>query len=201
MPRLRTETREARRNHILDAAARCFSRLGASRTTMNDILTEAGVSAGAAYVHFRSKEDLIEEMTRRSTTRDVAGIEACAVPGDMAATITAFIDGAYDDWRQPNAHDDAHLDVSAWAEALGNPRVANALRESARSDLAALTNMLAVGAGERRRPQRYAGAAQVLAALLLGLVVIWHIDSDLDPSTVEPEVRALVAALSTGGVP
>jgi len=177
----------------MDAAARCFIRLGVSRTTMSDILAEAGVSAGAAYAHFRSKEDLIEEMIRRSVTRDVAMIRACGVPGDMAATLTALVDLLYADWREPGAHDDTHLDVGTWAEAQGNQRVAEALREAAQQDLLALATALATAAGQR--PQRFSKQARVIAALVLGLTALWHIDPDLDPSGVEKQVRTIIAAL------
>ena len=193
MPRLKAETRQARRDHLLDAAARCFSRLGVSRTTMSDILAEAGVSAGAAYAHFRSKEDLIEEMTRRSVTRDVAMIRACGVPGDMAATLTALIDLMYADWREPGAHEDTHLDVAILAEAQSNQRVSAALRESARQDLLALATALATGAGGR--PQRFSAQARVIAAMVLGLTVLWHVDPGLDPFGVEKQVRIVLAAL------
>lgn len=193
MPRLKTETRQARRNHLMDAAARCFIRLGVSRTTMSDILTEAGVSAGAAYAHFRSKEDLIEAMIQRSVTRDVSAFLACGVPGDMPATLTALVDLMYADWRQPGARDDTHMDVGTLAEAQGNERVAAALRESARRDLLALATALATATGEG--PQHFSAQAKVIAALILGLTMLWHVDAELDPFGVEKQVRTIIAAL------
>ena len=193
MPRLTERTREARRNHLMDAAERCFMRLGVSRTTMSDILVEAGVSAGAAYAHFRSKEDLIEAMTQRSVTRDVQMIRACGVPGDMAATLKALADLLYADWREPDAHEDTHLDVAILAEAQSNQRVAEALRESARQDLLALATALATAAG--KRPQRFSAQARVIMALVLGLTVMWHVDPDLNPFSVEKQVRAIISAL------
>jgi TetR/AcrR family transcriptional regulator, repressor for uid operon len=59
MPKLKPETQLARRGSILDAAEMCFARAGFHRTTMHDICKEAGVSPGALYVYFNSKEDLI----------------------------------------------------------------------------------------------------------------------------------------------
>ena len=59
MPKLKPETLEARRGHILDSAELCFARSGFHRCTMADICTEAGISPGALYVHFESKEALI----------------------------------------------------------------------------------------------------------------------------------------------
>ena len=54
MPKLKPETQLARREHILDAAERCFAKAGFHRTTMQDICKTADVSAGALYVHFDS---------------------------------------------------------------------------------------------------------------------------------------------------
>jgi AcrR family transcriptional regulator len=50
---------------ILDAAERCFVRSGFHRTTMDDICKDAGVSPGALYVYFDSKEALIEGLSER----------------------------------------------------------------------------------------------------------------------------------------
>lgn len=65
MPKLKPATQTARREHILDAAERCFARTGFHRTTMHDICRLAGISPGALYVYFDSKEALIEGITER----------------------------------------------------------------------------------------------------------------------------------------
>jgi AcrR family transcriptional regulator len=58
MPKLKPATQRARREHILDAAELCFACSGFHRTTMQDICKEGGVSPGALYVYFDSKEAL-----------------------------------------------------------------------------------------------------------------------------------------------
>lgn len=65
MPKLSPDTQRARREHILDAAEVCFARSGFHRCTMNDICKEARVSAGALYLYFDSKEDLIAGIAER----------------------------------------------------------------------------------------------------------------------------------------
>ena len=59
MPRITPERREAKRAEIVAAARRCFSRDGFHQTSMPDIAAEAGVSAGAPYRYFASKEEII----------------------------------------------------------------------------------------------------------------------------------------------
>ena len=50
---------EARKAEILNAARAVFVRHGFERATMQDIATEVGISPGAIYRYFPSKEDLI----------------------------------------------------------------------------------------------------------------------------------------------
>ena len=47
MPRVDDGYLEARRSQIMDAAITCFAREGFHRTTMQDIIAETGLSAGA----------------------------------------------------------------------------------------------------------------------------------------------------------
>ena len=65
MPKLKPDIQRARREHIVDAAERCFARAGFHRTTMQDICKEAEVSPGALYVYFANKEDLIAGICER----------------------------------------------------------------------------------------------------------------------------------------
>ncbi|HZU74076.1 MAG TPA: TetR/AcrR family transcriptional regulator [Acidimicrobiales bacterium] len=62
MPRLAATVRAARRERILRAALRCFARRGYHATTVDDIAAEAGVSKGAPYVYFESKEALFRAL-------------------------------------------------------------------------------------------------------------------------------------------
>jgi TetR/AcrR family transcriptional regulator, repressor for uid operon len=65
MPKLKPAIQQARRDHILDAAERCFARAGFHRTTVQDICKEAAISPGALYVYFDSKEALIAGICER----------------------------------------------------------------------------------------------------------------------------------------
>lgn len=59
MPKISDERRAARHAQILDAAWTCFQRQGLHATTMDDIIRASGLSAGAVYSYFPSKEELI----------------------------------------------------------------------------------------------------------------------------------------------
>src|SRR5260370_36600230 len=59
MPKVSGEYRQERRAQILAAARRCFIRQGFQETSMADLLAEAGLSSGAVYNYFSSKEEVI----------------------------------------------------------------------------------------------------------------------------------------------
>lgn len=64
MARVRQERAEATRNAILDGAAAAFDSRGFGSTSLNDIVYHAGVTKGALYFHFQSKESLAEALMR-----------------------------------------------------------------------------------------------------------------------------------------
>lgn len=57
------------RDQLLDAAARVFARQGYSGTRIQDIVRESGLSTGAAYGRFRSKDHLLREAVIARTGR------------------------------------------------------------------------------------------------------------------------------------
>ncbi|MEU6956435.1 TetR/AcrR family transcriptional regulator [Streptomyces sp. NPDC045714] len=66
MARVSQEHLDARRRQILDGAARCFARNGFHGTSMQDVLKEVGLSAGAVYRYFPGKEDIIAAITQET---------------------------------------------------------------------------------------------------------------------------------------
>ena len=61
---VRTEN-EDRANRILDAAVKLIVHYGYDKTTVSDIAKEAGISKGAVYLHFESKDALFEALLIR----------------------------------------------------------------------------------------------------------------------------------------
>ncbi|SDC40367.1 ScbR family autoregulator-binding transcription factor [Streptomyces prasinopilosus] len=60
--RTRQERAEATRRAILDGAATAFDAAGFGSTSLTDIAQHAGVTKGAMYFHFQSKEALAREL-------------------------------------------------------------------------------------------------------------------------------------------
>ncbi len=74
MPKLSQSEMDARRREIIAAAGRCFARKGIQATTMREIFAEAGMSAGAVYNYFKTKDDLIAAGIKDSTDENVAAL-------------------------------------------------------------------------------------------------------------------------------
>jgi AcrR family transcriptional regulator len=83
---------EATRRKILDSAVDLFSELGYGETGLADVLQRAGVSKGAFYYHFDSKEAvataIIEEFSAKlqRSARDLFDPAAPALSGVISAT-------------------------------------------------------------------------------------------------------------------
>ncbi|OJX72530.1 TetR/AcrR family transcriptional regulator [Leifsonia sp. 71-9] len=95
MPKVTEEHRKARREQITRAALRRFARSGFAATSMADIIEESGLSAGAIYGHYKSKDELIrlavaEIMDARffdiATARDSDPIPS---PGDVVRLLVS----------------------------------------------------------------------------------------------------------------
>jgi len=67
MPRV-VKAADVRRTEILDTAYALFVRLGYEATTVNLIIDELGLSKGAFYHHFASKEEVLHALARRMAT-------------------------------------------------------------------------------------------------------------------------------------
>jgi AcrR family transcriptional regulator len=64
VPQISDEQRETMRRRLIDAAVTVVLERGTEKATTREILKEAGLSAGALYHYFPSKEALYEEVAR-----------------------------------------------------------------------------------------------------------------------------------------
>ncbi len=122
MPRVSAAHLAARRQQILDAARTCFLRNGFHATSMQDVIVEAGLSVGAVYRYFKSKNDIVEAIAEQYAGQ----------VSDLLATLVADPDRSLADVMQgavgvidANIGPDGpmRLAVQVWAEALRDDRV------------------------------------------------------------------------------
>ncbi len=72
----RTRRPDARPDEILDAALKVFTEKGFAAARVDDVAAAAGISKGAVYLYFPSKDALFEALVRRFADRVVAGAAA-----------------------------------------------------------------------------------------------------------------------------
>ena len=75
------------KTRILDAAESCFASSGFHSTTMQDICKAAGISAGALYVYFASKEALIAGLTARDRAQILGNVAYGEATTPRSATV------------------------------------------------------------------------------------------------------------------
>lgn len=69
MGRVSREQAERNRERVLETACRLFRKHGVEGVSIGDIMKEAGLTAGAFYKQFASKEALVEEASRFAFTQ------------------------------------------------------------------------------------------------------------------------------------
>ncbi|MFF0447323.1 TetR/AcrR family transcriptional regulator [Streptomyces sp. NPDC004609] len=134
MARVSQEHLDARRRQILDGAARCFSRNGFHATSMQDVLGEVGLSAGAVYRYFRSKEELIEAIAGETFAGVRAAFDEAArtTPPPLPDVLIARVLRGVFERQNPGIDGQmfARLIVQVWTETLRNERLARFLQDS-----------------------------------------------------------------------
>ena len=129
VPRVSEAHLAARRQQILDAGRACFARNGFHATSMQDVIAEAGLSVGAFYRYFRSKDELIEAIAEQSVGR-ILQVIGPITELDPAPTIPEAI-GMIIEAIEPHATRDGTfgMAIQVWAESLRSPAQAKLVEE------------------------------------------------------------------------
>ena len=69
MPKTTPEAKAARRDEILEAARRCFSRFGYEGATVTRLEQETGLSRGAIFNYFANKQEIFLALAHRENER------------------------------------------------------------------------------------------------------------------------------------
>jgi AcrR family transcriptional regulator len=169
VPRVSAAHEQEVRERILDAATRVFAEKGYHSSTIADVVRESGLSVGAIYSYFSSKDELIRLTCDQIAARGLDELAVRLAPATTTAERLAIAIRLYietiDDYD--GAPGQVTL-VQAWAEADREPGVREML------------------AGRR---ERLAGAGQLL---LRQGVISGELPSWLD---VDAVTRALLALL------
>lgn len=123
MPKISQAQRDARQRQILDAALACFSENGFHQTGMADIVKRSGLSHGAVYLYFQSKDDIIEALAVDRHRQEAILSAVTNNVEDPIASLRALV-RAYARWlTDPDAEQIRRVSVNGWSEALRSERV------------------------------------------------------------------------------
>jgi AcrR family transcriptional regulator len=123
VPKISQLQRESRREQILEAALACFSENGFHQTGMADIVQRSGMSHGAVYVYFASKDDIIEALADDRHHNEALLNAVARKAKDPIEALHALV-RVYAGWlMDPAGTSRRRVGVNGWAEALRNPRV------------------------------------------------------------------------------
>jgi AcrR family transcriptional regulator len=93
VPKITAAHEQQRRAQILSAAMACFARQGYHATSMDDVVRESGLSVGAIYSYFASKEDLFLALSDDRANQTLAYLnDLFRRPGPMPEKTQAAVD-------------------------------------------------------------------------------------------------------------
>jgi AcrR family transcriptional regulator len=191
MVRFTAAQKEDRRQEILAAALRCFSRSGFHSATITDIVRESGVSQGTFYLYFETKDDVIAALADDRSQSDalinaIAGAEADPVVG-----LTILFDLHGRTLADAQRADERRVTIQGWAEALRN----DAIRERLVANTARVQREIALliergqGTGRFRADAEPQGVARALMALFRGLTLLATWEGTFDPALTAKSIE------------
>jgi TetR/AcrR family transcriptional regulator, transcriptional repressor of aconitase len=194
MPKVSQSHLDARRQQVLAAAIECFSRQGFHPTTMQDIIKESGLSSGAIYTYFASKEELIEAIAERRHARELALIRTAAFAGEITSTLERLIQSFFHSLVDNKERKERRLAIQLWGEALRNPRILRAVRKGVDEPRKMLTKLLqqARDQGELSPEQDPKAMARTMIALFQGLVLQLAWDRSIEVEPLLETVRKML---------
>ncbi|MCP2338824.1 TetR/AcrR family transcriptional regulator [Actinomadura rupiterrae] len=196
MPRVSEEHLERRRRQIIDAARACFIRKGLHETSMQDIFAESGLSAGAVYRYFKSKNEIVDEIV--STTRgdllsvlsELVEAEPLLEPDEVCLAMCTHIR----DLAEGNGP--VRMALQAWALAAHDAPVGAHVRET----MVGIRDLWTVYARRLAAAGRLSGdvdaeaAGRVLFGLFPGFILQYVLLGDATPEIFARGVRSLFPA-------
>lgn len=200
MPRVSQEHLDARRGQIIDAARACFLRNGFHATSMQDILREAGLSAGAVYRYFPSKDELTAAIAADAIGRLREAFEALLEADPPPPVDVAFTQLGRTIQRMDTEYGLARLAIQVWGEAVRSPDLAQRLRDLVVGVRGLMVAMVRIyqGRGEISRDVPAEKIGPVIAGIFPGFMLQHVLLGDVDAEMIGDAVRALVGGRLLG---
>jgi AcrR family transcriptional regulator len=152
----------ATRQHILEVASKCFRREGVSAAGISGIMGEAGLTNGAFYPHFVSKEELVREAVANALAEQQHRLEENQQAGvDLERVIRSYLSQGHLENPACGCPSAALLPEIARQPALTQQAYEHGLRSFVSTLAALLPDACSAGAGRR---------ATAIFALMVGTI-------------------------------
>jgi AcrR family transcriptional regulator len=196
------ELSEFRKDQILQAATVVFARLGFHKARMDDIVKEAGLSKGAVYWYFKSKDEIITTILNRFMDRELENFQQISRgEGPIPIRLMMMVKSLAKEIEEIS--DLMPIIYEFYAVAAREEAIRKTIHNYFRSFSTLLEEVIEVGIerGELRNvpPQ---DAAHTLVSMVEGCMLIWilgafnHEEPDLEKmveSSLEFMLEGLVA--------
>jgi AcrR family transcriptional regulator len=193
MPRVSEAHLTARREQILAAARACFLRNGLHNTSMQDLIREAGLSVGAVYRYFKSKNEIVNAISQTVAAGLVAQLDEIAARElPLLDAMTLAMDVAD---TQVVLGGNFPLAMQVWSEAVLDPAIGDIVRArylELRRPFREIARR-AVQRGELRSDTDVDAAAAVLFGMLPSYALQRQLVGHPDKKTYLAGMRALLA--------
>lgn len=162
----RTQSREVRRQQLIEATISTLAARGFARTTLTEVAKTAGISHGLVLFHFETKEKLLTETLTFMTEEYHQNWQAAlaAAPADPAAQLLALIKADFASAITTPAR------LGAWCAFWGEAQSRPIYQEACGEKDAAYIRQLEVICAELVRQGGY-GVDAIIAARILRVVI------------------------------
>lgn len=188
----RAAAKEASHERIVQAAARAIRRSGYDGTGVSDIMKEAGLTHGAFYAHFDSREAMLAEAADRAGAESnafAASIVAAAPPEQaLKALMQAYLSKEHL----------ASIETGCPVSALGSemPRQAPEVRRAATRRIKEMIDLVARQSPDWGQPAAHERALVTVAAMVGTLMLARAVD---DPALSDSLCSAALKRLAPSG--
>jgi AcrR family transcriptional regulator len=173
-----------RRAEILDAAQRCFARMGFHPTSMQRICAEAGMSPGNLYRYFPSKESIIAGIAER----DRAEVAEKLGQVDLSIDFVSLMGELARHYFAERTDDQVGMCIEITAESRRNPEIAK-IHQAFDTDVRTRLVTMLRDAAERGEISRDIDFDSVAAMLMVIVDGVWSrrvSDPTCDPQSLLP---------------
>ncbi len=194
MPKVSEAHLAARRQQILDAALTCFDRDGFHGSSMQDIFEESGMSAGAVYRYFSSKEDIVEAIAESRHAKEAELInEAMRAAADLRSGLHQLADLYFVWLTDPQEQMRRRIGVQVWAEAVNQKGIREIVLRGADQRLLLVEHLRRAQVEGRFKDDLDPEAlTRVYLSLFQGFILQQSLDPDVDVAHYLRAVHSII---------